>query len=152
LKINEKISYANLLYVLSLRIMVCGSIGYGGINEIRKLYSFLRNEGFDVLDHIKDKKMDYSNIKDFRNKIELSRKIVRYDLTYVKKADILVLLADTPSHGTAIEMFVGKSECKKIVLLAKDPVPTPWLVNFSDYIVSNQKQLAALLHKIHSKR
>jgi len=132
--------------------MVCGSIGYGGINEIRKLYSFLRNEGFDVLDHIKDKKMDYSNIKDFRNKIELSRKIVRYDLTYVKKADILVLLADTPSHGTAIEMFVGKSECKKIVLLAKDPVPTPWLVNFSDYIVSNQKQLAALLHKIHSKR
>ncbi|HLC24487.1 MAG TPA: hypothetical protein VJJ25_02530 [Nitrosopumilaceae archaeon] len=152
MKINEKISYANLLYVLSLRIMVCGSIGYGGINEIRKLYSFLRNEGFDVLDHIKDKKMDYSNIKDFRNKIELSRKIVRYDLTYVKKADILVLLADTPSHGTAIEMFVGKSECKKIVLLAKDPVPTPWLVNFSDYIVSNQKQLAALLHKIHSKR
>lgn len=132
--------------------MVCGSIGYGGIHEIRKVYSFLRKEGFEVLDHIKDKKMDYSSVKDFTNKIELSHKIVRHDLTYVKKADILVVLADTLSHGTAIEMFVGKSEGKKIVLLAKDPVPTPWLVSFSDYIVSNQKQLAALLHKIHSKR
>jgi len=131
--------------------MVCGSIGHGGINKIRKLYSFLRNEGFDVLDHVRDKKMDYSNVKDFRNKIELSRKIVKHDLTYVRKAAILVVFGDTPSHGTAIEMFIGKSEGKKIILLAKDPVPTPWLVNFADYVVSNQKELVELLLKIHSK-
>lgn len=131
--------------------MVCGSIGYGRINEISKLYSFLRKEGFDVLDHVKDKEMDYSNVKDFRNKIELSRRIIRHDLSYVKKADVLIVLADTPSHGTAIEMFVGKNEGKKIILLAKRPVPTPWLVNFSNYIISNQKQLVEVLCKIHSK-
>jgi hypothetical protein len=32
--------------------MVCGSIGYGGISNIRDLYSFLRMASFDVLDHI----------------------------------------------------------------------------------------------------
>ena len=131
--------------------MVCGSIGYGGINKIRKLYSFLRNEGFEVLDHIENKGMDYSDVKDFRDKKELSREIVEHDLTHVKEADILVVLADTPSQGTAIEAFVGKKEGKKIILLVKDPMPSPWLVNFSDYIVSNQKELVELLHKIHSR-
>jgi nucleoside 2-deoxyribosyltransferase len=111
----------------------------------------LRNKGFDVLDHIKDKEMNYSNVKDFRKKIALSRKIIRHDLRYVKKADILIVLADTPSHGTAIEMFVGKNDGKKTILLAKGPVPTPWLVNFADYIVSNHKQLVKVLRKIHSK-
>jgi nucleoside 2-deoxyribosyltransferase len=131
--------------------MVCGSIGYGGINEIRSLYSFLRNEGFEVLDHIENKGMDYSDVKDFRDKKELSHEIVEHDLTHVKEADILVVLADAPSQGTAIEAFVGKKEGKKIILLVKDPMPSPWLVNFSDYIVSNQKELVELLHKIHSR-
>ena len=148
---TEYLLYQFVAYVINLRIMVCGSIGYGRINEISKLYSFLRKEGFDVLDHVKDKEMDYSNVKDFRNKIELSRRIIRHDLNYVKKADVLVVLADAPSHGTAIEMFVGKTKGKKIILLAKKPVPTPWPVNFSNYIVSNQKQLVEVLCKIHSK-
>jgi nucleoside 2-deoxyribosyltransferase len=131
--------------------MVCGSIGYGEIDKIRKLYSFLRNEGFEVLDHIENKRMDYSDVKDFRDKKELSREIVKHDLMHVKKADILVVLADTHSQGTAIEAFVGKKEGKKIILLAKDPISSPWLVNFSDYIVSNQKELVELLHEIHSR-
>ncbi|HSB57843.1 MAG TPA: hypothetical protein VLD38_08570 [Nitrosopumilaceae archaeon] len=131
--------------------MVCGSIGHGGIDKIRRLYSFLRTEGFDVLDHVKDKKMDYSNVKDFKNKIELSHKIVKHDLAYVRKADILVVFGDAPSFGTAIEMFIGKKECKKIILLARNPVPSPWLVNFADYVVSNKKELVELLFKIQSK-
>ncbi|MGI0011335.1 MAG: hypothetical protein ACREAE_08040 [Nitrosopumilaceae archaeon] len=131
--------------------MVCGSIGYGDINEIRSLYLFLRNEGFEVLDHIENKGMDYSYVKDFRDKKELSHEIVEHDLTHVREADILIVLADTPSQGTAIEAFVGKKEGKKIILLVRNPMPSPWLVNFSDYIVSNQKELVELLRMIHSR-
>ena len=110
--------------------MVCGSIGYGGIDDIRRIYTFLDTEGFDIVDHIVGKGMDYSDIKDFRNKKELSRQIVNHDLEYVKKADVLVVLASMPSYGAAIEMFVAKNSGKKIVLLAKDPVTDTMVYKF----------------------
>jgi hypothetical protein len=125
--------------------MVCGSIGYGGIDDIRRIYTFLDTEGFDIVDHIVGKGMDYSDIKDFRNKKELSQQIVNHDLEYVKKADVLVVLASMPSYGAAIEMFVAKNSGKKIILLAKDPVPTPWSINFSDYVVTTVEELIKLL-------
>jgi hypothetical protein len=125
--------------------MVCGSIGYGGIDNIRRFYTLLDTEGFDTVDHIVSKGMDYSDIKDFSNKKELSRQIVNHDLEYVKKADVLVVLANMPSYGAAIEMFVAKNSGKKIVVLAKDPVPTPWSINFSDYVVTTEEELIKLL-------
>ena len=134
-----------------MQIMVCGSIGYGGIDEIRGLYSFLHTRGFKTVDHLVEKGMDYSDISDFRDKKELSRQIVNHDLEYVKKADVLVVLANRPSMGTAIEMFVAKSSGKIIILFAKDPVPTPWPVNFSDEIVTSQEELLKLLHKLEQR-
>jgi hypothetical protein len=131
--------------------MVCGSIGYDGIDDIRRIYTFLDTEGFDIVDHIVGKGMDYSDIKDFRNKKELSRQIVNHDLEYVKKADVLVVLASMPSYGAAIEMFVAKNSGKKIVLLAKDPVPTPWSINFSDYVVTTEEELIKLLWDLKKK-
>ena len=125
--------------------MVCGSIGYGGISDIRDLYSFLQSKGFDILDHIMQEGMDYSDIRDFRYRKELSAKIVEHDLTYVKQADILVVTAKNPSYGTAIEIFIAKSSGKSIILLAKEPVPTPWPVNFSDYIVTSEDELVKVL-------
>ena len=127
--------------------MVCGSIGYGGVQEIRRLYSLLRTEGFDILDHITVEGMDYSDIKDFREKKELSRNIVEHDLEYLKKADVVVVLSDSPSYGTAIEMFVAKNAKKMVISVAKDPVPSPWPVNFSDYIVTSEEELIKTLHE-----
>ena len=127
--------------------MVCGSIGYGGVQEIRRLYSLLRTEGFDILDHITVEGMDYSDIKDFRKKKELSRNIVEHDLEYLKKADVVVVLSDSPSYGTAIEMFVAKNAKKMVISVAKDPVPSPWPVNFSDYIVTSEEELIKTLHE-----
>ena len=56
-----------------------------GIDEIGRLYSFLLKEGFDIVDHLVSKGADYSDIKDFRDKKELSHQIVNHDLEYVKK-------------------------------------------------------------------
>jgi hypothetical protein len=38
--------------------MVCGSIGYGGIDQSRDFYLFLGQQGFDVVDHFMDKGID----------------------------------------------------------------------------------------------
>ena len=134
--------------------MVCGSIGYSRrAHDIEDMYTFLQSKGFSIVDHIvrKEEGMDYSNVMDFRNKLDLSRKIVEYDLEYVKKADVIVVIANEPSYGTAIEVFFAKKSGKKVILLAKDPVPTPWPINFSDYIVKDEDQLIELLHQLQNQ-
>jgi hypothetical protein len=60
----------------------------------------------------------------------------------------LVVLANRPSYGTAIEMFIAKSSGKRVVLLAKNPVPTPWPVSFADDITTSEEELFKLLHRL----
>ena len=110
--------------------MVCGSIGYGGIDEIGRLYSFLLKEGFDIVDHLVSKGADYSDIKDFRDKKELSHQIVNHDLEYVNKADVLVVLANRPSYGAAIEMFIAKSSGKRVATVGKGSRANPMANKF----------------------
>jgi hypothetical protein len=128
--------------------MVCGSIGYGGVHEIRQLYLFLRNKGFDTVDHIMNKGMDYSEIEDFRNNKDLSYQIVSRDLEFIDKTDVLVVLANKPSYGTGIEMYKAKNSGKRVILFAKSPVPTPWPVNFSDDIVASEQELIESLYDL----
>lgn len=128
--------------------MVCGSIGYGGINEIRRLYALLREKGYDIVDHLIEKGMDYSDINDFRDKKELSHEIIKHDLEYVNKSDIIIVVANSPSYGTAMEMLIAKEVGKKVIVLAKDPIPTPWPINFSDFIVKDESELIKLLDKL----
>lgn len=128
--------------------MVCGSIGYGGINEIRRLYALLREKGYDIVDHLIEKGMDYSDINDFRDKKELSHEIIKHDLEYVNKSDIIIVVANNPSYGTAMEMLIAKEGGKKVIVLAKDPIPSPWPINFSDFIVKDESELIKLLDKL----
>jgi len=128
-----------------MNVMVCGSIGYGGINDIKKFYADIKQAGFEILDHVQVKGMDYSDIKDFRDNPTLSKEIVDHDLDYVSKADVLVVIMNKPSYGTAIEMEKAKSVGKTVILFAPEPIPSPWPINFSDHIVANQKELLDLL-------
>jgi nucleoside 2-deoxyribosyltransferase len=136
-----------------LKIMVCSSIGYsGGVDDIRNMYSLLEGKGFSIVNHlVQSKGMDYSGITDFRDKLDLSRQIVSHDLKYIEKTDVIVVIANGPSYGTAIEMFIAKKSGKKVILLAKDPVPTPWPINFSDYRVTNEEELIELLDQLQNQ-
>ena len=131
-----------------MKIMVCGSIGFGGIEKIRKLYDLLQNQGFEIINHIEAKNMDYSDVQDFRDEPSLSKEIVEHDLSYIDKVDVLVVLVGTPSFGTAIEAFVAKEKGKKVILFAPDPLPTPWPLYFSDHHVKSEKELTAVLQKM----
>jgi pyruvate/2-oxoacid:ferredoxin oxidoreductase alpha subunit len=125
--------------------MICGSIGYGNIDELKKFYGMLKNNGFDVLEHLSQSGMDYSDIKDFREKKDLASKIVKHDLEFITKADVIVVLAGTPSYGAAIEMEMAKKSGKKVILFAPKPVPTPWPVEFSDFVAKSKDELFEIL-------
>ena len=69
-------------------------------------------------------------------------------MEYVKESDVLVILANRPSFGTAIEMFVAKNSKKPVIVFAKESIPTPWPINFSDYIVTAEEELITLLRQL----
>jgi nucleoside 2-deoxyribosyltransferase len=131
-----------------LKVLVCGSIGYGGVDEIRRIYGVLRRAGFETLDHLDAKNMDYSSIEDFRQRRKLSERIVRNDLRYVGKADAVVVVANAASYGTGVEMYVAKKRGKKVVLLARGPIPTPWPIHFSDYVATTERQMITYLRRL----
>ena len=128
-----------------MKVMVCGSIGYGGVENIRDFYKKLSEQGFEILNHIEAKGMDYSDIQDFRDKKNLVKEIVEHDLGYLDKADVVVVLSNTPSYGTAIEMYSAKKSGKKVIFLLSEKIPTPWPLYFSDYVVKDEEELYKVL-------
>jgi hypothetical protein len=55
-----------------MKIMVCGSIGYGGLGKIKKTQSFLKKHGFTIIDQT-TKDSGLARFKDFRDEIKLSK-------------------------------------------------------------------------------
>ena len=50
--------YVNLSMIIwNLKVMVCGSIGYGGVDEIRRLYKVLKEKKYGIVDHLVEKGM-----------------------------------------------------------------------------------------------
>jgi hypothetical protein len=94
--------------------MVCGSIGYGNANDIKDMYTLLRSKGFSLINHIIHEGMDYSDIRDFRDKRELSHQIVNHDLQYIEKSDVIVVIANGPSYGTAMKCMLQRILEKKL--------------------------------------
>ena len=134
------------------KIIVCGSIGYGGIDTIKEIRDFLRKNYFNVIDHISKEDMDYSDIGDFRDDKSLSEKIVKHDLEYIDQADIIVVITERPSFGTAIEQYHAYTKKKEVVLFSEKPVPTPWPIHFSTYIAKSKEELIKILIKINQTK
>jgi diphthamide synthase subunit DPH2 len=59
-------------------------------------------------------------------------------------ADVLVVIACSPSYGAGMEVAIAKNNCKLIILLASYPIPTPRPVYFSDFVVKVEQKLFQL--------
>jgi 7-cyano-7-deazaguanine reductase len=126
-----------------MKIVVCGSVGYGGIEKIRELQEFLRREGYDVLDQFE--KADYSYVDDFRDKDELCEKIVKNDMSLIEKADVLILVADHPSFGSAIEAYTFSMSGKPVIAYAESNVRSPWPLFFARRVCKDKKELVGAI-------
>ena len=132
-----------------MKIIVCGAVGYGGIEEIRKLQSFLREKGYEVLDQLT---LDYSDINDFRDKPELWEKIVRNDLEFCEKADVIVLVVTNPSFGAMAEVVISALKGKPVIAYCPKEVKSPWPLYFSTTIAKNEEELINAIESIKPKK
>ena len=134
---------------MSMKVIVCGSVGYGGIEEIRRLQQLLREKGYDVIDQLK---LDYSDIDDFRDKPELWSEIVRNDLEFCGKADVIVLIATNPSFGAMAEVVISSLKGKPVIAYCPKAVKSPWPLYFATAIAKNDEELIKALESIKPKR
>jgi 7-cyano-7-deazaguanine reductase len=122
-----------------MKIIVCGSVGYGNMSKIRELQNFLREEGFNVIDQFE--KADYSYVEDFRANSELCKKIVENDMQKIEEADILVLISDHPSFGSAMEAYKFSMSGKPVIAYAEDKVRSPWPLFVARRVCRNKEEL-----------
>ncbi len=125
-----------------MHVIVCGSVGYGGMDEIRSIQDLLRKNGYEVLDQLK---LDYSDVEDFRDRKELWSKIVQNDLKFCDKADVVVLIAHRPSFGAMAEVVVSAMKGKPIVAFCPKAVKSPWPLYFSTAIAKDEDELLRVL-------
>ena len=128
-----------------MKVIVCGSVGYGGIEEIRRLQRFLRDRGYEVLDQLK---LDYSEVEDFRDRNELWRKIVRNDLEFCDRADVIVLITVNPSFGAMAEVVVSSMKGKPVIAYCPKAVKSPWPLYFATAIARDEEELIHTLESL----
>jgi hypothetical protein len=128
-----------------MKVIVFGSIAYGGFENIEQAYMFLRVNNYEPVNHVQSDGMDYRHINDFRNEKDLSKKITNHDLDWINKADCALVLADKPSWGSAMELYDAKQKGKYVIVFAANPLPTPWPISFADAVVTDKDQLLEAL-------
>ena len=130
-----------------MRVMVCGSLGYGHKDEIKRIQEILKREGFEVLDQFEH---DYSHVNDFRDKVELCGEIVKKDLELCEKSDVIVLIAKHPSFGAMAEVVISAMKGKPVVAFCPEKVRSPWPIYFASKVVKSEEELVRALKEIET--
>lgn len=133
-----------------LRVIVCGSVGYGGKEEILHLQDYLRVAGYAVVDQFEN--ADYSSISDFRDVPELCRKIVLRDLEKCRGADVVVLIATRPSFGATVEALLSALRGKPVVAYCPGEVRSPWPLYVASHTAKTVNELLVILESLGRER
>lgn len=73
---------------------------------------------------------------DYRGKeAESVYKIIQGDTEDIRHSDILIVNANKPSWGTAMELYLANRSCKTTIVVCADDRPSPWLIGHASYLV-----------------
>jgi nucleoside 2-deoxyribosyltransferase len=127
-----------------LRIYLAGPI-FGTTEEDQKWRQYVKKDlsarGYKVIDPLE--------LRDYRGQEkEKAFEIVEKDLKDLKKSDILLIYAPTPSWGTAMEVVYAYLQSKQIITVAPEKEISPWLKYHTDILVSSFEEMLKVLEKI----
>ncbi|MEM1718073.1 MAG: preQ(1) synthase [Candidatus Jordarchaeales archaeon] len=133
-----------------LKVLVCGSVGYGGKDEILRLQDVIRSAGYNVIDQFAG--ADYGGVDDFRDKPELCREIVTKDIERCREADVIVLIATKPSFGATVEALLSALAGKQVIAYCPEKVRSPWPLYIASAMARSPSELLSLLEELGKKR
>lgn len=117
----------------------------GGINKLsdsdakdwREAAKAALGHAYNILDPMR---------RDFRG-VEAAnvRSIIDGDIQDITQSDILLVNANRPSWGTAMEMFYAFRGSRTVITVCADDKPSPWLVGHSSYLVKTFQDAFNLL-------
>ncbi|MEM1550381.1 MAG: nucleoside 2-deoxyribosyltransferase [Candidatus Bathyarchaeia archaeon] len=73
------------------------------------------------------------------------REFIKRDLEDIDRCDALIAYLPRLSAGTCMELFYAKIRDKKTITICKIRNPSPWIIEHSDMIIKNFKELEKLL-------
>ncbi len=130
-----------------MKVIVVGPISEGDREQIKTVQGWIREAGYEVIDQLVffDVEKD-----DFRGSTREASLIVHQDLDLIDQADVLVVLATRPSFGVGSEIMHAVHKGKKIIVLAPEPLRSPWPVGLSNVLISelSKEKLIFELKKI----
>ncbi len=133
---------------MTMKIMVIGSLAskedFDNIKHMQKKISEL---GFQIIDQLD---IDYREIINFYGEKDLAKSIIMHDLSKLMNSDVVVVLGDTPSWGTSMEILFSRLFGKRVILFAKENIRSPWTVYFSDDIVRDEVELFESLRSLRN--
>ncbi len=118
-----------------VKVYVAGSFQtVRDIERVVELQQRLREEGLDVLNQLEP--FEWRREYDFLLEVRLAKRVIEYDLSLLKEADVIVALADKPSFGVGAEVIYAKRVLnKKVVAVLTAKAKSPWIVMHADAIV-----------------
>lgn len=113
----------------------------GRQNYRDKIRSILVKHGYEVIDPWLREKIVY------RDGQALPRDFIKRDLEDIDRCNVLVAYMPRLSAGTCMEMFYAKLKGKKTIIICRLKNPSPWIIEHSDVIVRNFRELERLLRE-----
>jgi nucleoside 2-deoxyribosyltransferase len=91
--------------------------------------------------------------RDYRNREEnYAAEIVEQDYQDIRKADIILAMANHPSWGTAMEIHQAFSiDHKLVVAVCTDPKPSPWLRYHCHYLAKSLREAIEYIVQLGDK-
>ena len=136
-----------------MRVYVAGPFTtIKGIRKVIEIQKALEGAGIQVLNQLEP--FEWRKFYDFRQDPDLAKQIVEYDLSLVRKADLIVVLADKPSWGSGAEVFYAKALLEKLVIaIVTRPARSPWIVHHSDIVLEelDVEKLVEAIKKLHGR-
>ncbi|MEM1506811.1 MAG: nucleoside 2-deoxyribosyltransferase [Candidatus Bathyarchaeia archaeon] len=113
----------------------------GRQNYRDRIRSILAKHGYEVIDPWLREKIVY------RAGQALPRDFIKRDLEDIDRCDVLVAYMPRLSAGTCMELFYAKLKGKKTIVVCRLKNPSPWIIEHSDVIVRNFRDLERLLRE-----
>jgi nucleoside 2-deoxyribosyltransferase len=131
-----------------VRVYLCGSINGKTDAECRAwrdaAAELLRNLGHEPVDPM---------VRDYRGReAQNAHDIVDGDLADIRSCDAVIVKADAPSWGTAMEVLYAAREARVPVVAYGAPEnPSPWLLVHARAFAATVDQAVAIVHQ-HGRR